>query len=427
VFILSLPQITSKLQTHKLESYSPRPGRSPSPSKFASQIPGPEPFKPKARVNVSSLARNNAKPSSVVSTSSRLNNTARTPTSTVSSRNDRPIATPLRTTVSSSSKPMLKGVHASLKPPGAQSVPTTPILGHKGVSALSAAESTSSGFDRLRPRTSSVSLQRSASISSLNSVRGPGSSRGVDVSPPSSVLSGVDTPSHGGGFKIKAKVTGLAKNLESLSPGGAEPFPRARAPSMSSSGLSGLSSSSSPPPSTPPTFYPITTATPAANPHRFLTTRINHSNQTHHHHYQPFISSSRDDSSSRSTTAASTYGGTYGKYSGTGTPIARVSPGSSKRCSVDIDPATIPLPPHSPPTSALSFSSKSSVSQQSSASRVVHDDHDSDSTNQSTSGLGMRSTHSTTTGDELDGEERKHRAEAKTNRKVYLRISLRVT
>ncbi|KAJ7161281.1 hypothetical protein C8R43DRAFT_992172 [Mycena crocata] len=100
---------------------------------------------------------------------------------------------------------------------------------------------------------------------------------------------------------------------------------RARVPSISSNASS---SASSP-------FHPNSAA---ANIHRFPSARPSPPPPAQHH-YQPFP---RDD-----VTA---------KY-------ARTNGFSAK-----VDPATIPLPPHSPPTSAVSFSSRSSLSGPSSVS-----------------------------------------------------------
>ncbi|KAK7058489.1 hypothetical protein VNI00_002123 [Paramarasmius palmivorus] len=150
-------------------------------------------------------------------------------------------------------------------------------------------------------------------------------------------------------IKIKSKVSSVARPADSssssLSPPLA-PSPRVRAPSISSS----LSLNSSPvsSPTTHihnPTFYPITTATPAANPHRFATTRA--SPPPTHHYYQPFSSpvpspNGRDDSSSSF--------------------VSRNTNPKPKPIVAKVDPTNVPLPPQSPSTSALSLSSRSSIS-----------------------------------------------------------------
>ncbi|KAJ6483911.1 hypothetical protein DFH09DRAFT_1378119 [Mycena vulgaris] len=97
---------------------------------------------------------------------------------------------------------------------------------------------------------------------------------------------------------------------------------RARVPSISSNASSSAASGS---------FYPAAAATPAAN--RFPSVRASPPTSAHHY-YQPFP---RDDPAAA-------------KYAARPNGMAKV------------DPATIPLPPHSPPTSAVSFSSRSSLS-----------------------------------------------------------------
>ncbi|KAF7347590.1 hypothetical protein MVEN_01515700 [Mycena venus] len=96
---------------------------------------------------------------------------------------------------------------------------------------------------------------------------------------------------------------------------------RARVHSISSN----ASSSSSP-------FYSGSSATPAANPHRFPSARASPPSSAVNY-YQPFP---RDDTNPK----------TYPRVNG----YAKV------------DPTAIPLPPHSPPTSTVSYSSRSSLS-----------------------------------------------------------------
>lgn len=133
--------------------------------------------------------------------------------------------------------------------------------------------------------------------------------------------------------RVKAKVSSLAKT-ESSSPN----LPSVRAESLrtrSPSAGPALSMRSTPP-HPPEPFYPITTATPAANPHRYAPARPSppafadsrHTN----HNWQP----------------------QYGM----------------------IDPASIPLPATSPPSSTLSFSSRSSASR-SSVSYATDSERDS--------------------------------------------------
>ncbi|KIK30181.1 hypothetical protein PISMIDRAFT_387845 [Pisolithus microcarpus 441] len=134
--------------------------------------------------------------------------------------------------------------------------------------------------------------------------------------------------------KIKSKISNLAKltNSNDVSSSSSpspwtttRPVTRARAPSITSS-MSLCTPGSSPPTNT--TFYPITTAAPAANPYRYGVPRPVQSPVRNHQ-----VSAPTQD-----------------------TPPKRLPPFPK------VDPASIPLPPHSPPISALSLSSKSSVS-----------------------------------------------------------------
>jgi hypothetical protein len=143
-------------------------------------------------------------------------------------------------------------------------------------------------------------------------------------------------------IKIKSKVSGLVKSnsietdpARSSSPPWVTTRPihtRPPIPSLSSS------LSLNPPPSPPdsatvPTFYPITTAAPAANPHRYTSPRRGPSPTLYP--YQTF------------------------------TPPEGPSKAARQVLKAKVDPASIPLPPHSPPISALSLSSKSSLSRSS--------------------------------------------------------------
>ncbi|KAF9225528.1 hypothetical protein BS17DRAFT_778729 [Gyrodon lividus] len=147
-------------------------------------------------------------------------------------------------------------------------------------------------------------------------------------------------------IKIKSRVTHLGKSAStsadpasrSLSPPWATTHPmhtRARAPSITSS------FSLNDPPTTSPSvpFYPITTASPAANPHRYAVPRRVQSPVCG---YQSLAASN-------------------------GPPIAKKAPLVPK-----LDPASVPLPPHSPSMSALSLSSKSSVSRTSVSLNTDH-------------------------------------------------------
>lgn len=141
-------------------------------------------------------------------------------------------------------------------------------------------------------------------------------------------------------IKIKSKISGLAKS-NSIE---IEPAPSLSSPWATSRPvhirppISSVSSTFNAPPSPPnstsaSSFYPITTAAPAANPHRYTSPR-------------------RAPSPTRP--AHQTF-----------TPSEGPSKGSRQVLKAKVDPTSIPLPPHSPPISAISLSSKSSVSRNS--------------------------------------------------------------
>lgn len=217
-------------------------------------------------------------------------------------------------------------------------------------------------------------------------------------------------------IKVKSKISGLAKSngveIESV-PLPSSPWATSRPvhirPTMplASSSFS-LNASSSPPNSITTSFYPITTAAPAANPHRYASPR-------------------RAPSPIRPAHQALT-------------PAEAPSKVTRQVLKAKVDPSSIPLPPHSPPISAISLSSKSSVSKSSlsldrspksytSASTVnshakqrsdielsrlslSDDDGSASPTTNGRSSLGRDS--------DIDSEKSEHkaRAAAKSNRKV---------
>ncbi|KAG2044382.1 hypothetical protein BDR03DRAFT_995643 [Suillus americanus] len=221
-------------------------------------------------------------------------------------------------------------------------------------------------------------------------------------------------------IKIKSKVSGLAKSnsietdpARSLSPPWVTTRPihtRPPIPSLSSS--FSLNAPSSPPNSTTvSTFYPITTTAPAANPHRYASPRRGPSPTLYP--YQTF------------------------------TPPEGPSKAARQVLKAKVDPASIPLPPHSPPISALSLSSKSSVSRSSLSLEPSHasaltlnshtnkrSDTESARTN---NGRSIQSDHDDTISPTINGRqssqdresdldsensEHKARAAAKSNRKI---------
>ena len=221
-------------------------------------------------------------------------------------------------------------------------------------------------------------------------------------------------------MRIRSKVTTMAKSQSEsitrtisppLQPSTRSASSHTRSPSSSHMRSPSMTSS----PTSPPTtyqIYPITTAVPAANPHRFTQSRPPTLRNPAASTFQP-LSSPTSDRPSRLDNIV----------------VAKV------------DPTFIPLPPHSPPTSALSSSSKSSLSH-SSASHTAGstDSRLSPVIKQSQNGNGehLRSTldslvvyasgnsgddgdsgHDRETDGEIgDNEDRKVKAEAKSNRKV---------
>ncbi|KAG6907266.1 hypothetical protein DXG01_009640 [Tephrocybe rancida] len=135
-----------------------------------------------------------------------------------------------------------------------KSTPTTPH---------SRPRAPASEIGRLRSRQSSVTLHHAASVSSF-----PVSSTSTtSASPSPSDIDGRYSPSPQ--VRIKSKVTTQAKP-DSLSPPPlSAPSARIRAPSVSSSISARPPPAPAPAPAPPQTFYPITTAVPAANPHRY--------------------------------------------------------------------------------------------------------------------------------------------------------------
>ncbi|GLB35835.1 hypothetical protein LshimejAT787_0301230 [Lyophyllum shimeji] len=397
--------------------------RPTSPVKFQPPAPSNAPIKPKAKVNSSAQIGTARKPAAPRTTPGRPG-TSDGPTPRAGS----PAKPPPRArpgTLSPTFKPAVRATVASdLKPTSARSTPGTPESRHR-------AQTDVGRFTpELRTRNGSVSLHHAVSFSSLQgSTVSSGSSHSHSPTPPVDHAAHSDTEgrySPSPSIRIKSKVTRLAKpSSDSLSPTSSQPAypstragtPRVRAPSVSSS-----VASASPAPSQPPIFYPITTATPAANPHRYATTRS--PPQTAHRYNQPFQMQRND----------------------TATP----APYTRQNGLARVDPAAIPLPPNSPPTSALSFSSRSSVSR-SSASVTADDSVPTSAVSASASasaltqnGTGdaerLRSTldnlllyaempsrednYSADSGQdretdgEMESEERKVRAEAKSNRKI---------
>ena len=149
-------------------------------------------------------------------------------------------------------------------------------------------------------------------------------------------------------LRIRSKVTTMAKNNPEL-PSTSTTASTARLYVRRFRAGSVSSSAASPPASSSTLAYPITTAVPAANPHRYTTPRSSRSG----------LHSSFSASSSPKPN-----GGTdeFRPFSRTcGFPSRGPSYGSFGRAALSsVDPTSIPPLPQSPPVSALSVSSRSS-------------------------------------------------------------------
>ncbi|KIK91116.1 hypothetical protein PAXRUDRAFT_831110 [Paxillus rubicundulus Ve08.2h10] len=307
-----------------------RPG-SPTKKPPTSSL-SPPPFRPKAKVNSSATVRK-------LSSSSSLNiDRAKNPPSI--SRPNSPFKLPRTFANAGPSDPPRSRITARpTSKSGISPVQTSPGSPESRQRALTTvATKLKPPHLEERPRSGSVvALHHALSSSDLKRPPSPTLSQSshffehssVDNEPRNS--SPVLAP-----IKIKSRVTRLAKFTStsagdpasrSLSPPWATTRPihtRVRAPSITSS------FSLNDPPTTSPSspFYPITTGSPAANPHRYAVPRRAQSPVRSH---QPLIAS-KDP------------------------PIGKVP------LIPRVDTASVPLPPHSPPTSILSLSSKSSVS-----------------------------------------------------------------
>lgn len=305
-----------------------RPG---SPTKHSPTSLSPSAFHPKAKVNTNATLRKLSSSSSL--STSRSNNVS-TPAHSRPGSPLRPSRV-LQNGAEPSSSPKARITARPTSRSGISPVQTN--LG--GQESRQRAQTAAAAKLRLpyseeRPRSGSVVALHALSVSDLNTSPSPTLS---SPPPPSSEPPLVDTgrtntPPVLAPIKIKSKVTGFVKSTvstdagdsvsRSLSPPYATTRPihaRTRAPSITALSLSDQPLFS---------FYPITTAVPAANPHRYAHRRAPSPTRSHP---SPTLSSEPNS--------------------------AKKSPLVPKE-----DPALVPLPPHSPPISALSISSKSSIS-----------------------------------------------------------------
>lgn len=340
--ILRLGVHLSTQVTARLDLKTGTRSRPPTPTKHSpTPSPSPSSFRPKVKVNSNPTVRK-------LSSSSSLHTTNVPP--------------PTRSRPGSPFKPsrmLTNGSEPGSSPKARVTARPTSRSGTGPVQANSSsleprqrALTTASAKLRLphpedRPRSGSViALHHVLSMSNINTSSSPTLSHpSPSAEPPLVDIRRTNTPPAPFPIKIKSKVTGFVKPTSTnpvdaasrpLSPPYATTRPihtRPRAPSITSS-----FSLNDPSPSA---FYPITTASPAANPHRYVHRRAQSPTRSYP---SPTLSSELH--------------------------LARTPSLVPK-----VDPASVPLPPHSPPISALSLSSKSSVSR---TSPSLHTDQTTD-------------------------------------------------
>ncbi|PPQ63839.1 hypothetical protein CVT24_009789 [Panaeolus cyanescens] len=347
------PKVTVKLNykssPNSVYASSSRPG---SPSKVSATNSRLEPVSPtNTNVSMNSHASTNFRPRAKVNSSATTRKVAATNSATATPRAASPnkLTPRIRSTVTS---PTTGPKAPGFRPRTPVSTPATPELR----SRVLPSNSPNDLPEITRTRSGSSSLHHAASFSAFPA-RNSADSDDVSISPipsrlqPSKSVLGLsdrdntDPPP----LRIRSKVSNLAKsftdgngntNVPTSSPPQLRPgtSPRTRTASISSN-VSAPPNPTSP----PPQFYPITTSSPAANPHRFASARSPPPRTNYalpQNLYQPFNNTS-DDTILR--------------------PKARITATTSAK----VDPVSIPLPPHSPPASAVSFSSRSSVSRSS--------------------------------------------------------------
>jgi len=215
-----------------------------------------------------------------------------------------------------------------------------------------------------RTRTGSVSLHHAASFSSFNPppsvVSGSGSisaSASPRLIPSKSVvgLSDQRTQTSSPTLRIRSKVSNLAKaaaespqppSLPPLYPSSRPNNPRTHATSNSGP----FTQQQQQPINPPPQIYPITAAAPSANPHRYAVARPpapRTSPPATHHIFQSFSNQNQTSPSASPNLS---------------TRSPKLRPTSLINGSAKVDPTSVPLPPHSPPASSVSLSSRSSAS-----------------------------------------------------------------
>jgi hypothetical protein len=423
---LKANQVTAKVpfnnihQTTPASQASARDGSQSRPaSPVKSRPTSPSKLRPVSPTKLSPLLSLSPPPLPVVRPKAKVNSSAKIGGASSNRANtlhaNSPVTSQSRSGAFSPPSPSIKArVTRTVPTPSKTNAPSSPSVFSSEISrqqSLTYSQSEVSPRPAERKRHGSVSLHHASSFSSLHS-RTPS----LNTSKPS--LETFSFPEHKGepsSLRIKAKVSGLTKGAADNSPspspsthGVNRSFrPRSRPPSISQLPFTSMVSASSPPKSEP-VFYPITTAVPAANPHRYTQSRPAAIRQQH----------TQSPPSSNEDTSPKSYGSTK--------IVARV------------DPMSIPLPPQSPPTSSLSFSSQSSMSHSATSAdskgsipTVCSYDEKYGAFKSSLnglvllSGIGMEEELASPTinghhDDDLDSSDRKVKAEAKSNRKVNL-------
>lgn len=253
------------------------------------------------------------------------------------------------------------------------SAPVTPELKARTVITASPASSIGPQEDDARSRSGSVSLLHHAvsfssfrpspmaySVSERSGVKSATSSPGpkLDVNKDRETTS---SPS----LKIRSKVTSVAKRNDSslvsppsgLSPSSAHrPTHPSERRARNASVSSVISHHHQQPPTSPPQFYPITTATSAANPHRYDSTRSPPPRTIVPTASQVFQSPAERQDASREDDSPLVASNHRAKINGV---------------QAKVDPSAVA--PLSPPMSSVSFSSRSTVSRSSASVSAIDD------------------------------------------------------
>ncbi|KIM47533.1 hypothetical protein M413DRAFT_439200 [Hebeloma cylindrosporum] len=367
------PKVTAKLNHDKtisrplsrnhITNIPSRPGSPTKPYVSSSLHDSSSNFRPKAKVNSSATTR---KPG-LSTTSSVLGSTSSTPRPGSPTKFSPHVRNGVVSPTNAPKAQSTVGMARIRSPaPAGLSAPVTPEMRNRSFTTASGSTTPllSGHPEDSRTRTGSVSLHHAVSFSSFNppaSVVSGSGSISATASPrlmPSKSVMGLSeqrSQTSSPTLRIRSKVSNLAKaaaespqppsppTVAPLYPSSRPNNPRTRATSNSAP-----FSQQQQPVSPPPQIYPITAAAPSANPHRYAVSRPpapRTSPPSTHHIFQSF-----SDQTSPSTSP------------NLSTRSPKLRPTSLINGSAKVDPASIPLPPHSPPASTVSFSSRSSAS-----------------------------------------------------------------